>query len=883
MSSIQLSQFNIGGTWSELHLNGSPPSLSQINVGCYAHDLDTGTIYYRTISDQIIIIAFNGNDIAVATPNSVGTVYGLVDNGSRKTGNTGLGYQTLEGVTSGTNNTAVGERTLGGVNTGVNNVAVGNSFSTGNPSQTTTLGAGNTTSSSSLTRNITVGSSNTVDGNGSIVIGNGITASAHNTLYLGGSNITSVVLPSNLVTTTAATYGIVDNNGSLAVGPITSASIPDATYDNIGGVYGVVGNSTNQNTGIGLDALASTTGTNNTAMGYKALNGTTTGINNVCVGDSFASGNPSYTTTIGSGNTTSVTLSGNITVGYDNTISGEGIIIGNGNTIDSGITNSVILGNNTIADASGTLYLDKNITEIIAPGVIGTTAANYGLLATTSGTVTTLSVGPITSGSIPDATPTAIGGVYGLVGTSSDGNTGVGLSVLATGTNLTGTNNTAVGYEALPVNTKGNSNVAVGYQSLDANTTGSNNTAIGTSTLISNITGSNNTAVGNSALSTNTANNNTAVGSNVLTKNTSGTDNTAVGTNTLISLDNISASNNTVVGANALYLLTSGTNNVSLGDNFTSNRGGLTTATYTTTVGSANTSGTATTLSDNITVGYNNAINSSDIMVLGNNNTVNQGIPTNSSGLSGSIFGSNNTLGTTSAIFGNGNNIINTANSVIFGEGIVDSLLTPIPPAGTIYFDPKLTNLHLPPLPSASTAPSTVTFTPLLLGSNGYVYQSTTPLYVAPLVDYYYATSSTQSINLDVLLSTTLIYNNLITDTLGGYDAATGVFTAPSTATYSYEYNVAILPGSSILSLSLANSVDVLTTTTSGSTTVINSAPNVLAISLLTPIPTVTTIFGLVSLSAGDTLYSTYNVLAALSVGGSATTGNSYMKITQLP
>ena len=159
------------------------------------------------------------------------------------------------------------------------------------------------------------------------------------------------------------------------------------------------------------------------------------------------------------------------------------ISVGSNNQINA--PNSFVFGNNitvpTSTNPSNTLYLDPTIKEVSASGLITTTAATYGLVDNGG----LLSVGPITSASIPDATPTTIGGVYASVDTGAStsnptGNTGLGYDALVV---TSGTANTAIGYNSMSANTTGVGNVAFGYKSLTANTTGAANTAIGTNAL----------------------------------------------------------------------------------------------------------------------------------------------------------------------------------------------------------------------------------------------------------------------------------------------------------------------------------------------------------------------------------------------------------------
>jgi hypothetical protein len=114
--------------------------------------------------------------------------------------------------------------------------------------------------------------------------------------------------------------------------------------------------------------------------------------------------------------------------------------------------------------------------------------------------------------------------------TSGGANTGVGTN---TGYRLTtGTNNTAVGYQALfgSASVTSQANTAVGYNSMVSNTSGSYNSGIGLGSLYSLTSGQQNTAVGTESLyAITTTSNNTAVGQLALRYATQGSNNTAIG------------------------------------------------------------------------------------------------------------------------------------------------------------------------------------------------------------------------------------------------------------------------------------------------------------------------------------------------------------------
>jgi hypothetical protein len=102
------------------------------------------------------------------------------------------------------------------------------------------------------------------------------------------------------------------------------------------------------NTFLGADALLSTTGFNNTAVGYFALNQNTTGNHNTATGDSALLGN-----TIGNANTaTGFEALFSNTAGYANTATGSGALQANTTGIANTATGNGALLNNTTANSN---------------------------------------------------------------------------------------------------------------------------------------------------------------------------------------------------------------------------------------------------------------------------------------------------------------------------------------------------------------------------------------------------------------------------------------------------------------------------------------------------------------------------------------------------
>jgi trimeric autotransporter adhesin len=202
------------------------------------------------------------------------------------------------------------------------------------------------------------------------------------------------------------------------------------------------------NTSWGFQALAVTTGSQNTATGYQSLYSNTSGVRNTAYGcyslsvnstgnSNTAGGYQSmYVNTSGSANTAygSNTLFHN-TTGAENSAGGYQALFFN----TTGFNNS----------AFGYQALFNNST-----GYYNTAAGDYALADNTTGI----------------------------------NNTATGSSSL--GNNSTGHDNTAGGNEALAINSIGNYNTSMGSASLFSNTSGGFNTALGDATLYNNTTGS---------------------------------------------------------------------------------------------------------------------------------------------------------------------------------------------------------------------------------------------------------------------------------------------------------------------------------------------------------------------------------------------------------
>jgi hypothetical protein len=442
------------------------------------------------------------------------------------------------------------------------------------------------------------------------------------------------------------------------------------------GYQALLGNTTGSaNVATGYQALLSnTTGVQNTANGYQALYSNTTGINNTATG--FAA---LYANTTGSNNTATGTISLRFnTTGSSNTASGYASLFSN--TTGGGNT------------ANGYFALQSNTT-----GTNNTATGRDALTFNTTGIKNTATGVSALATNTTGGSNTANGYQALYSNTTGASNTATGLSALQS--NTTGINNTATGVQALYSNTTGTVNTATGYQALYSNTTGYRNTANGYRALYSNTTALNNTATGWEALRNNTtAEGNTADGWQALNANTTGANNTATGWRALYS--NTTGIRNTANGYAALYSNTTGTNNTATGfQAFYSNTTGSNNtangyrALYTNTTGTNNTATGSQTLTSNTTGIYNTATGyqALNANTTGQNNTATgvQALYSNTTGISNTANGYRalytNTTGTNNTATGSqtltsnttgGNNTANGYRALIFNTTGINNTAT---------------------------------------------------------------------------------------------------------------------------------------------------------------------------------------------------------------
>ena len=292
------------------------------------------------------------------------------------------------------------------------------------------------------------------------------------------------------------------------------------------------------NTVLGNSVLPSnSTGSNNTAIGYRAGNPITTGISNTFLGSDTGFGlqsSASYNTVVGAfalNASASVGPTGAVAVGY-----------------------------------SAGYYL-KNADYSV---VIGYQAGAFGGFYQTNSTV---AIGYQASQYNYGAYNTAIGyqANYGnAVNSNSFNITAVGHSALFSNT---ASYNAAFGNVAGYSNTSGTNNTFIGSGAAYSGTTGSDNTALGLSSLYSNQTNSNITSIGSQAQYYMRADGNTSIGYQSLYGSATPASNTG-GYNTVIGYRAVfntltTGAYNTVIGASAGYSLTTGSQNVLIGSSST--------------------------------------------------------------------------------------------------------------------------------------------------------------------------------------------------------------------------------------------------------------------------------------------------------------------------
>ncbi|MBC7606600.1 MAG: hypothetical protein H7199_06555 [Burkholderiales bacterium] len=408
---------------------------------------------------------------------------------------TSLGLNALNPLSSGTNNTAIGKSALAVNTSGASNVAVGASALAANTTAANNTAVGNNALAA-----------NTVAGNTAI----GFSALAANTS--GGSN---VAVGFNALTTngtsannTAVGYNALTLNtaaNNTGIGYRALASNIAANNTAIGYSAMAANTGGSFNTAVGYNALyTNTTGQWNTALGYNALAQNGNGQNNVAVGFNALgrlAATPQNSVAIGSSALSNNTATNCTAVGFQ-ALAG----------LNTGIDN-VAVGINALQTNTGGQQNTAVGGEALALNTISSfnTALGYNALRNLTGAQNT-AVGY--QAGFASATGTGsdnvfVGNKAGYATTNGANNVSIGS--LAGDNTTTGTSNVFIGMNAGNNNSSGSFNVAIGVNAGNAHNGTSNNINIGYQTGFVNTT-ANNVNIGHQAGFSNTTTGNVNLG-----------------------------------------------------------------------------------------------------------------------------------------------------------------------------------------------------------------------------------------------------------------------------------------------------------------------------------------------------------------------------------
>jgi hypothetical protein len=366
-----------------------------------------------------------------------------------------------------------------------------------------------------------------------------------NTLdFSGGTGTGSVTLDTQTLAFTGTANEIETSASSQAITlsfPTTGVTLPDGS---IATTQTASDNSTKVATTAYVDNQVSTAGTVT----------------------SVALSVPTGLTVTGSPITTSGTITIGGTLGVANGGTGAttltGILLGNGTSAISAVTDGTVSGQVLSTNANGTYsFIDAATGDVTVDGAsVGNRVAVWnnttGELRGTSAIATENSniylVQPSTNGT--NKFNYIIGGAF-AINENDFGiqNTGFGEGVF-NGADFTGNSNTAFGSQSQYVITTGASNTSVGFHSMYDNRSGSSNVGLGARTMFNQRISNYNVAIGYDSMDGVTASQ-TAVSDY----------NTAVGYQSLQSIQG--GDNNTVIGKDSGNAITTGSNNVIIGSN----------------------------------------------------------------------------------------------------------------------------------------------------------------------------------------------------------------------------------------------------------------------------------------------------------------------------
>jgi len=291
------------------------------------------------------------------------------------------------------------------------------------------------------------------------------------------STLTNAALTSGRVTY-AGTSGVLQDDADFTFNGTTVTMANDASISGL--TVGKGGGAVSTNTAFGSNSPlgSNTTGASSVAIGSYALNQNLTGIDNTAIG--FGAGfyiTGSANTAIGRSALSTVsasTGSNNTAVGFyalqSNTTASSNTAVGYqaaySNTTGQGIT------------AIGKSVLFANTTGYSNVGVGGTRdgALSGALISNTTGNENVAMGVAALSGNTTGSSNVGLGHSALQGNTTASNNTAVGYQALYT--NSTGANLTAIGYGS-GYNITGNNNTVIGYGSGDGITTGTGNLCVG--------------------------------------------------------------------------------------------------------------------------------------------------------------------------------------------------------------------------------------------------------------------------------------------------------------------------------------------------------------------------------------------------------------------
>ncbi|MHB8261550.1 MAG: beta strand repeat-containing protein [Bacteroidia bacterium] len=343
-----------------------------------------------------------------------------------------------------------------------------------------------------------------------------------------------------------------------------------------------------QNTGVGYAALKSTTGINNTAVGFLTLQANTTGTYNTAMGQgslqNSSAGN--YNTAIGSNTLYSNSSGSNNTVlgweaGYT-TASANANTTGSNNTYigySSGAGTATQLTNATAIGANAAVSANNSMVLGSISGINGATAStNVGIGTSTPGAL--LDIGPSAAGTSLRVTNTnTTGGIAGYFNNTSSTNASPALEVTTSGTGRGIYSHVNSSGNAIYATSSGSGEAIVGFTNGGANAIWGYSNGAGTGVYGYN---SSTGIAGYFQI------NNTANGSPSLQATTSGTGSAGLFqiTNTLSTVPALSVSTNGAAGSTAVQGWNSGTGS---GGNFqVTNSSSFANALFVSTAGSGN-------------------------------------------------------------------------------------------------------------------------------------------------------------------------------------------------------------------------------------------------------------------------------------------------------